>query len=265
MGRWVSLKKALMSPQEFGEISKRRISYLPDQGSVQLTKSDTGWNEVQTFSTKMDCTWYPFIHEGDVYLAAGEITVEKLRLYGRIGYENGINSIEKIAKLYGNDSLGAKGIGLTPKIFYAMPKCLRDLKDSYWLCKQKEHKSESSCYFGLNYVASGNVSDNSLYYSFGFMYDSKYAVRPLVCLKFDTEVYIDDSDKPLEIRNGSELAEYKESLPTEDVYSISKSELEKLRTYVTNTMELVCKNGNQEAYTEVEAALKLIERIKVQK
>lgn len=201
MGHWALLREILKSPIKFGDFTGRQINYIPDHGCMNLAESDTGWSEVQPFSTDLDYKWYPFIHEEKIYLIADGLTKDLLWLSGQIGYENGINSQEKIARLYGNYSLEARGIGLTLEIFNAMPKHLQDMMGAYWICNRCDFRSSSDQWFGLKLVGSGNVNDYHLYCSSGSMNNGRIAVRPLVILEPDTEVYIiDGSDEPLEIR-----------------------------------------------------------------
>lgn len=108
------------------------IDYQPQNAYYILEKSDTGFNEKQTFSTE-PLKWRLEIFNGKIILIAEKPTEQRLGLKGEIGYKNGVGTQHKLCrKLYTNSSLASDVISMTVEIQEANPHTLS--KDySYWL------------------------------------------------------------------------------------------------------------------------------------
>lgn len=228
MVKWMPLKEALMYPEKYGDISKRKIDYAPDSITITLNETQTGVRSPQTFETETDHTWYATLYGGKVYLVAGETTRQKLQLRGKIGYEAGEETQRELSKNYENKELGTKGeiwsedtIDMVTK---TLPDFLRRISGIFWTAMKWQYKFSSGNYslgfyvvdFATLYGYNGN-GEGRLCYPNDNNNTSAVRVRPLVYVPDNILVDIEglNGGDPLKIKcSDSKKEEKTKGAPT---------------------------------------------------
>lgn len=193
MSNLVLLSEVLQSPKDFGyneDIKLREIAHEPTCGTLILPKNKTGWHEEQLIVPQKKHTWYPFLYKGKTIITAGETTDFELSLAGERGYNNGVDSLREINKLY--ISKMTEVADITKDMYEEMPESLKAMCYLYWLLGKCEPKN--LCSFGLLYVNSSGVRYSYLY-RYGLCSESSssysYAVRPTLYIKPGVRIDLD--------------------------------------------------------------------------
>ncbi len=165
MAEFAKLKDILSNQNVYGDFSRRRVLYIPDQLSAILNDEMTGIGESQIICTEMNHNWIPFLFEGALHIVAIEPTMFALSLSGKQGYKNGSSCQERIAMIHENKLLGTKGVVLNRKIYPSLPMIIQDMPGKYWTAD----KNDSAAFFGYDIIVNGRKEKANLYdhYYFG--------------------------------------------------------------------------------------------------
>lgn len=218
MEKWVTLIEALQNPEKYGDISGQRIAYEPEHRSVSFNAELLGYGETQTFETEHGLTYYPALyqdpifHQEGVYLVAGDVTTKKLALYGKKGYENGIEAIIAVQMLYGNSELEAEGRNWhqsTIGILDLLPTFLKESSGTFWMASSYCYAPDkNTCIFGMHYADPKTTKYFPGHFQLyregkksSYGYPSNCAIKPLIQLPKNTLIHLGcTSNAPLEIR-----------------------------------------------------------------
>ena len=79
-------------------------------------------------------------------------------MYGKKGYENGIDAIISVQSLYGNSELGAEGVNWhqsTIGILELLPKFLKEVSKAFWMASSYCYNPpKGSLILGMHYAES---------------------------------------------------------------------------------------------------------------
>ena len=117
-------------------------------------------------------------------------TSQELYLKGKAGYENGIETLNKLCReITGVEEARALTMEDIINSKYWEDEKKRDLifgKENerlyYWLASSYVDAGSANADFGLRYVSDGRVYNDDLWYSNGNPYDGCYGVRAVVSL-----------------------------------------------------------------------------------
>lgn len=215
---WQSAVKMLEDPVQREAIEKLYIDYVPDKGTVSFPAEKTGINNidkeiyclkkdgVQDAETETDLGWHiTKTNRRQLIVVAHNVTKFKLTLRGKIGWENGVELLQKYGQVcYSSDRLQAMGICLTKERYEDLSGWLKKITaSSYWLADKSKKDIAKPPYFslptgcfygyGLYYVYNYRARENSLYYPRDKSYEDSLAIRPSAYLSLDT--LLDMGDK----------------------------------------------------------------------
>ncbi len=198
MRRWRSLK-AIINDPAFGEITKRKVDYIPDRGRFSTSKVIKG--RAQCFEDSPDLDWYPILYNGELYLVS-DGHYDQLVLFSTIGTTKQRKCLEGYGRaLCSNRKLGAKGIALTTDMFRHLPKHLKDKDQYHYLASKREHKGKIVCAAG----ATKLISNKKEFYE-------KMGIRPVVKLPDDIMVCLDKPNENLIIARRRDVKKIDEEL-----------------------------------------------------
>lgn len=188
------------------EIPKEILVSNPRGRNLVIKPEESGWCGTQVFTSEClpDSILYELLGlikfpDGSVYpkYRANVVTETKLHLGGKIGYENGISVINKVAwwLTWQEKMLEAKSIKESDLNFFDYEK---EKLSSYWLSSPGVYECSSYVYFGPGVVGiDGSVGLSGVFYVFPWtsvnIYDSA-AVRPTMILT--SKVKIDQPEFP---------------------------------------------------------------------
>ncbi len=194
------------------------VEYHNDQRSILVSTDDSGYTEDQILRNT-PLYWRIVMYNGRIWLL-GEGTLQELYLSGKKGYEKGIHILNRVCnKLYSSDFGRSRSLNLD--MYNALPNNMKKIeKFIYWLATLYEHleAKKHSC---ICIASKCRVYGGRLYTEDGYIGVSKAGIRPVVCLKSNIKVRINEGD-------GSKEAPWK--LEIEEQESISKEKLNQVIT-----------------------------------
>ncbi len=120
------LKDALRNPRIYEHITKLYVQYNPDIGKEILSVAETGWGSDQYVESLWGIGWHPFLFKNKVYLVPERETFcTMIHLHMDIGTKGETKVLKKVASLYSNLALKAKGVPITIEMLESMPLFLR--------------------------------------------------------------------------------------------------------------------------------------------
>lgn len=235
------------------------IDYQPIYVKCTFKEKDTGFEKNQTFSTEK-LKWRLDEFEGKLILIAATATEQLLTLKGNREYdEYGEKTQNKLCKkLYSNPSISSEVVSTSKEIQEQLKEC-NLIKMSYWLPSRRVRYLINSASRGVHGLGGMgcSVKFRSLFNSIGYV--RRQAVRPVVFLKSDIQINLEQGDgskeNPWEICgvNGIETEEKEKS-------SDSKVELMQLIQEAEKAIE----EGNEsinKVKELLERAKKLLEKM----
>lgn len=183
------------------------VDYQLISARCTFDESQTGWKEVQSFSTEK-LGWQIDEFEGKLILLADQPTKQELTLRGKIGYEKGVEAQHELCrKLYTNSSLVYNVISITLEIKNSTNVPSREF---YWLASSFMKKIDKDYFrFGVHRGMGDGVYVDGLWYSSGYFCSHSSKMRPVVFLRSDIQVVnleLGDGsrNKPWRVVNASE-------------------------------------------------------------
>ena len=160
------------------------------ENKILIKESENGYEDQYFHKEDIRFKILDIKENGDILLISEKPTEQKITLKGKVGYKNGIEILDKLAReitgIENARSINFEDI-LDSKYWEDEEKKKliwgEDNDFYYWLAPECVHASNYHAYWGLRDVDSGDVYDDDLYYSYGGEYSGDYGVRPVVCLK----------------------------------------------------------------------------------
>ncbi len=174
------------------EVPTKILVPNPGARKVVITPEESGINEEQVFTSDclpdeipyklLDVVRYPDENVYPIYVA-NAVTSENLTLFGKIGCEKGIETINKVAKFltWRQGMLEARSINLLDlSFFYHWDNGLYP----YWIASLNIDTVENISTIGPGAVRGELEFDKglTLFYSDGFAMGYKFGVRPVMVL-----------------------------------------------------------------------------------
>lgn len=159
------------------------LDYRPFHGTYSPPEGLSKKRENPIFTTE-NFGWKLDKIDERLMLAADGVTAAKLWLFGRIGYDYGVDALNSIAGIcYTDPKLADKAVSMTGYIYKNLSplNALEDL--SYWLGSTYLHPYAPYTSFGLSYVYCEHMNEYDLFYSSGCEFSGNNGVRPAAYLK----------------------------------------------------------------------------------
>lgn len=215
----------LMQALESGRVNiGDYVEYPNSERLILVSADDSGYEEDQILRNS-SLYWKIVRYNGRICLL-GEGTLPELYLSGKKGYENAIHILNRICdELFSNEFGKSKSLNL--EIYKALPTDMKKIdKLIYWLATLYEHL-EAKKQYCICLASRCGVYGGRLYAEDGYIGVSKAGVRPVVCLKSNIKVRINEGD-------GSKKRPWK--LEIEEQTAISKEKLSQVITELEKTL-----------------------------
>lgn len=217
MAQWESAVELLQSTIPGQAMEKLYVNYVPDEGTISAPKGMTGIDEreiklfnlkrdgEQVLRTEADLGWHiTKTNRGQLITVAHNATKSKLALRGRLGWENGVELLQRYGtSCYSNIRLQARGICLNKERFEDLSEWLKATANgSYWLSDKSIGKQDGEL-LSIFRVDDGVVGRHIM--SWMLECTVRLAMRPGAYLSQDTlldmgNVYYDGSSPARAIR-----------------------------------------------------------------
>lgn len=191
MSKWIQAKESMQEIKFREEIEKLFIDYTPKQGCVSLVQRLTGEDEKQTLETEYNLGWHMTVINGKLILISHKATDAKIRLYGKIGWDNSDQILQEVCKYcYSNTELGVEASCLNPKEFEQLSEELQKTEERLYYLRNKR---QSVYRFFVRCVIHAKVEKRTLYYH---KEDTKVelscSVRPVIELPDNILLLVED-------------------------------------------------------------------------
>lgn len=157
MAQWESAVELLQDLKQREAIEKLYVNYVPDEGTINALTEKTGIENEdirffrmkddgeQVLKTEADLDWHLSItNRGQLLTISRNATKSKLILRGRLGWENGVELLQRYGtSCYSNIRLQAGGICLNKERFEDLSEWLKATANgSYWLSDKSIGKQD---------------------------------------------------------------------------------------------------------------------------
>ncbi len=197
MSTMVRLEDALRRPEKYGNLTEKKILYIPDWKIITFKKEETGWDNDQVFDSDQSIDWYPFLRKTGEVCLVSSTTEHELALSGKVGYQNGIRLMNEYAKIFGSRKKKITAIPVTEEIFKELPEHLQKKFSFFWYANAWHDERNYMC--GLKTAVFGEEENFMLSAKKGI---ENYDVLPICIvarLPHDIEIDAEDIKKKKEI------------------------------------------------------------------
>ncbi len=188
------------------EFTKYYINYHTNKRALILDREKTGWHKKQSIKASSIGKWHPIELEGKPCLI-GEPSNEKLFLAGELGFKNGIELMEEVAKIWENPHMHACARSLTKDLYYKLPNDLRKFERPAWLATETKRGNTSidkTVGFWVGYF-NGTYELYTLYKD--SIHEPNASICPIIFLPKETMVELPTAEKDgLSPKNGLEIS-----------------------------------------------------------
>lgn len=162
MSKWVRAKARMQQTKLREATEKLFIDYIPKIGCVNLTSKLTGGNKGQEVKTEYDLGWHITVLNGKLFLISHKATSFRITLYGKIGWENSENILQKICRdCYSDTELDIVADYLTTEEFAQLSGYLQKTDEKMY-CLGSKKKSAYRLF--VRCVIHGKIERRTLYY-----------------------------------------------------------------------------------------------------
>ena len=172
-----------------GDFIRPEELFQKEKTKILLGQEQTGWSEEQVFKREKLRWFFARDPEGNFTLF-GSTTNNVLTLFGKTGYENGIEVQNTIINaLYSNESIGVKSRAMTKEdtIMLRKKKSIKRIlkynvafRRVAWLGSSFIASDGNRVKSGINYISHNGVNYCHLFRSNGHMSGGYFGLRPVL-------------------------------------------------------------------------------------